>query len=79
MTNLDWLLSDAERSRGALSDFKYFMEEHSIKDWWCKHKCPVNDLCEADVEFPGIRTCCYEYGRDNIDMITDWFKAEHID
>ena len=79
MTNLDWLLSDEGRSKGALSDLDYFIEKHNIKDWWCEHKCPVNDLCEPDEDFPDIRTCCYEYGRDKIKMITDWFNAEHID
>ena len=79
MTNLDWLLSDEERSKRALSDLDHFIEQYNINDWWCEHKCPVNDLCEPDEEFPGIRTCCYEYGRDKIKAITDWFNSEHID
>ena len=79
MTNLDWLLSDEERSKGVLSDLDYFIEKHNIKDWWCEHKCPVNDLCEPDGDFPDIRACLYEYGRDKIKIITDWFNAEHND
>ena len=40
MTNLDWLLSDEERSKGALSDLGYFIGKYKINDWWCEHKCP---------------------------------------
>lgn len=79
MTNLDWLLSDEERSKRVLSDLEYFIEEHNIKDWWCEHKCPVNDLCEPDEYFPNIRKCVFEYGPSKIEMISDWFKTEHID
>ena len=79
MTNLDWLLSDEERSKGALSDLNLFIEQYNINDWWCECKCPVNDLCEPDEDFPDIRACLYEYGRDKIKMITDWFNAEHND
>ena len=76
MTNLDWLLSDEERSKGALSDLGYFIGKYKINDWWCEHKCPINDLCESDEDFPA---CLYEYGQDQIKVITDWFNAEHID
>ena len=40
MTDLDWLLSDEERSKGALSDLDHFIEQYNINDWWCEHKCP---------------------------------------
>jgi hypothetical protein len=80
MTNLDWLLKDEERSRDAFLNLRKFVDENDIESWWCENKCPVNDLCVVHEDEDGeYRKCCYEYGPDILDVLTDWCKAEHTE
>lgn len=78
MTNLDWLLKNEERIRKAFSDLRKFVDENDIESWWCKNKCPVNDLCDF-YEDEENGKCCYEYGTDIVTMLTDWCKTEHTE